>query len=773
PFDLSHGPLFRPALIKIGPAHHLLAFTMHHIISDAWSLGLLMREITELYEAFTTGRPSPLADLPIRFVDYAEWQRSWLQGERLQLHLSYWHEQLAGAPPLLELPMDKPRPAIQSFQGQSGRFALSGELAAGLKALGQGEGASLFMTLLTAFQTLLYRYTSQSDIVVSTGVANRERKEVESLIGCFINILPLRAALTGTDRFGNVLRQNRNRCLEAYQHQELPFELLVQSLHPDRDLSHTPVTQVMLVVHSAQPPLGLSGLTVEPVEALDNLGAQFDLSLSILDVEDQLKGWVVYNAELFEAATIARLIGHFQSLLEAITADPAQRLSGLCMLREAERKQLLLEWNETAVDFDEQGHGLNQLFERRVGQQPDALAIESGAESFTYSTLNRRAAQLASHLRSLSFGADHLVGICMGHSYEMVLAILAVLKAGGAYVPLDPGYPKERLGFMITDCQLSLVLTTEDARPSLPETAARLLCLDSWQSPAKARGATPVEPPPSDDNLAYVIYTSGSTGDAKGIAIRHHGVVNNILDLNTRFGIGPGDRGLAVSSLSFDMCVYEVLGILAAGGTIVLPDAAAKHDPGHWAELIVRQQITIWNSAPPLLKMLVEFVSHRPALWPATLRIALLGGDWVPVDLPDQLKAIAPAVRVISLGGATEASIHSIVFPVDHSQAARRSIPYGRAMANQRAYILDPFQQAVPVGVPGELHLGGDGLARGYFSRPALTAERFIPDPFGPQPGGRIYKTGDLARYFDDGNIELLGRIDHQVKIRGFRIELG
>ena len=773
-FDLTRGPLFRACLLRLKSDDHMIVFTMHHIISDGWSIGVLIREMAALYGAFSEGNPSPLADPALQYVDYSCWQRDWMRGDVLEDHLLYWRQRLDGAPPLLELPSDRPRQSVQSFQGNTFPFMLPEKLSEKLRALSRSEGSTLFITLVAAFQTLLHRYTGQQDIIVSSGVANRMRNGLEGLIGCFINILPLRTDLSGDPIFRALLHRVREICLEAYNYQDLPFELLVQALHPDRDLSHTPVTQVMVVLHSAPTArLELSDISVDIIESVEGGGAQFDLSLSLLDSDQNLKGWVVYNRHLFDSSTVARMIGHFQTLLEAITADRDQPLSRLPVSGEAEQFQILVEWNDTRVEFEGLDKRLHRLFEAQVERNPDACALLFNNERMTYGELNREANRLARYLRGLGVGPDDLVGICIQHSPEMVVAMQGVLKAGAAYVPLDPAYPKERLSFMLRDSRPSLILTTEELSGALPEAGARLIRLDSLQAALEQMSDANLDNSADVNNLAYVIYTSGSTGVAKGIALRHQGVANNILDLNDRFSVGPGDRILAVSSLSFDMCVYEVIGALAAGGTIILPEPAAKHDPAHWAELIIRHRVTVWNSAPPLLKVLVDFVNNRPALWPRCLRLVILGGDWVPIDLPGQIKALTESAQVISLGGATEASIHSIVYPVEESDPAWKSIPYGIPMSNQKAYVLDKNLCPVPAGIPGELHLGGIGLARGYFNRPDFTAEKFVPDPFSRRPGGRIYKTGDLARYLRDGNIELLGRIDHQVKIRGFRIEPG
>jgi amino acid adenylation domain-containing protein len=706
------------------------------------------------------------AALPL--PDDARSPRESLWRETYQNQLAYWKEQLRGAPTVLDLPTDRPRQAAQTFNGAYQSTMLSKELSDELRALSQHEGVTLFMTLLAVFDTLLHRYTSQDDILVGSPQANADADGPE-FSG---NNLILRTDLSGDPSFRELLARVRRVTMDAFAHQDLPFEKLVEELRPNGSLGHTPLFQVMLALQNAvtQTPEitdpKLSELQV------DDWTAKVDLKLHMVEEPERLHGQLECNADLFDAATIERMLGHFRTLLEGVVRNPEQRLSTLPLLTEAERNQLLVEWNDTETDFPRDAC-LHQLFERQVEQRPNEIAVLFKNGQLTYGELNQRANQLAHYLRNLGVGPDVPVGICVERSVEMVLGILGILKAGGAYVPLDPTYPGERLSFMLKDSGTSVLVTQQRLLEKLPEHEAKIVSLDAdWKTIARGSTENPavaVIP----DNLAYVIYTSGSTGIPKGIAIRHRGVVNNIVDLNRRFSVGAEDRVLALSSLSFDMCVYEVLGTLESGGAIVLPDAAAQRDPAHWAELVVQHKVTIWNSAPSLLEIFVEYVRDRPQLQPGSLRLALLGGDWVPVSLPDQLRSLAKGVEVTVMGGATEASIHSTIYEVKERDLTWKSIPYGRPMANQRAYILDSQSQLVPVGVPGELHLGGVGLAWGYFNRPDLTAEKFVPNPFRPEAGDRLYKTGDLARWMADGNIELLGRMDFQVKIRGHRIELG
>jgi len=695
------------------------------------------------------------------FTDNQIPHQQWLHGEVLTSQLSYWKQQIGDSFAGLALPTDRARLAGQTFKGKSRTTVLPLSLSESVKAVSRAEDVTLFMTFLAVFQLLLHRYTAQDDIIIGTPI---------TLAGGFPNTVLLRTDASGDPSFRELLRRTRKVVSGAYAHADLPFGQLLEELQLGQLSNHSMVLPVMFAIADAKMPAdGIEDLTSgDPHSGTANI----DLALLIENTAQEVKASFQYNADLFEDATIARMAGHLEMLLSGVVANPDLRLSMLPLLTAQERDQLLIEWNDTDTDYPKDCC-LHELFEANEKDRPNAVAVIFKEEQVTYAQLNRRANQLAHHLRSLGVGPEVRVGICVERSVEMVVAILGTLKAGGAYVPLDPTYPRERVAFMLEDSKVSVLLAQQRLVAGLPEHRATVASLDTgWDAISRERQHSP-KSGVSAENLAYVIYTSGSTGRPKGITLRHSGVVNNLVDLNRSFEIGSEDRILAISSPSFDMCVYEVLGTLAAGAAIVMPEASVAKDPSHWAKLIVEHRVTVWNSAPPLLDMLVSYLEDRPALRPRFLRVAILGGDWVPVTLPDRLKALAKDVRVIVLGGATEASIHSIVYPVEKTDPTWRSIPYGRPMANQRAHILDPYLQPVPKGVPGELHLGGVGLARGYFDRPELTAEKFIPNPFGQQPGDRLYKTGDLARYMPDGNIELIGRMDHQVKIRGHRIELG
>jgi amino acid adenylation domain-containing protein len=697
------------------------------------------------------------------FVDGQVIHQHWLQGTMLSSHLSYWRKQVGSSFLGSVLPTDHLRAAGQTFKGKSHEFVLPDSLSKSLKNLSRDEDVTLFMTLLAGFQVLQHRYSAQDEIIVGTRIRTVEGRP---------NTLLLRVDASGDPSFLELLRHIRDVVLGAYAHAALPFEQLIQELQPvqeQQDAKPGTLCPVSFTMTGSQ--RRDNGVEVFTSGELPHGTANIDLALVMEDAVGRLKGSFHFDTNLFEEATIARMAAHLMMLFSGIVANPERRLSMLPLLTDNERHQLLLEWNDTATDYPRDAC-LHELFEANEKQSPSAVALICKDAQVTYSELNRRANQLALTLQLLGVGPEVRVGICVERSVEMVVAILGTLKAGGAYVPLDPTYPRERLAFMLADSKVSVLLTQQQRLANLPEHRAKVVCLDAERKAAFSESVDNVRSGVTAENLAYVIYTSGSTGQPKGIMLRHSGVVNNLVDLNRSFEIGAADRVLAISSPSFDMCVYEILGTLAAGAMIVMPEAGAAKDPKHWATLMAQHRVTVWNSAPPLLEMLIGYVEDRPELHPRFLRVAILGGDWVPVTLPDRLKALATEVKVIVLGGATEASIHSIVYPVEKTDPTWRSIPYGRPMANQLAYILDRYVQPLPVGVPGELHLGGVGLARGYFERPDLTAEKFIPHPFG-QPGDRLYRTGDLARYMADGNIELIGRTDHQVKIRGHRIELG
>ncbi len=782
PFDLTNGPLLRITIYRLDEQEHVLLLVIHHIISDGWSTGVLIREVATLYRFFLEGKPSPLDELPIQYADFASWQREWLQDGKLEPLLDYWKRQLEGCPPALELPTDRARPALQSYRGAQQSVVLTKKLSAAIKALGQREKATPFMVLLAALQTLLHRYTIQEDICVGTLVAGRNRGEAEGLIGFFVNTLVIRTDLSGDPSFRELLRRVREQSVGAYAHQDLPFEMLVEKLQPERNLSHTPFFQVAFAYQNGlMEALELPGLTLHRIE-LDHQTTKFDLMVTVTEGAEDLCVLAEYNTDLFNDDTIARLLRHYQSLLEGIITDPDQRISDLPLLTEAERKLILSEWNDTGREYP-RNKCIFELFESQAERNPEAIALVFESERLTYKELNKRANQLAHHLRKLGVGPEVLVGICLERSVEMVVALLATLKAGGAYVPLDPAYPKERLEFILEDTQAQVLLTQErlveglgiadcglriaDLKSEIPrsilnpQSAIRnpmVVCLDTgWGAIAEENDENPVSGVRAD-NLAYVIYTSGSTGRPKGVAIEHRNAGALIHWAREVFTQEELAGVLASTSICFDLSVFELFVTLSWGGKIVLTENVLQ-----LSGLPAADEVTLVNTVPSVM---AELVRMRGV--PASVCTINLAGEPLQTRLVKEIYQQETIKQVFDLYGPSEDTTYS-TFAL-RSATGRATI--GRPIANTQIYLLDYNLRPVPVGVTGEVYIGGDGLARCYLKRPDLTAEKWIPNPFGNQPGARLYKTGDLARYLPDGNIEFLGRIDHQVKIRGFRIEL-
>ncbi|MCT7989055.1 non-ribosomal peptide synthetase [Laspinema olomoucense] len=773
PFNLEREPLFRVTLLQLDHIEYVLLFTMHHIISDGWSIGVLLKELTELYKGFCTLKPANLPSLPVQYADFAVWQRQWLTGEILETQLCYWKEQLSDAPTLLELPTDRPRPAVQTFRGGYYHAVLPQELSAQLAALSKRVGVTLVMTLLAAFQTLLYRYSGQDDIVVGTPVAGRNRQEIEGLIGFFVNTLVLRTDLRGNPTFESLLCRVQEVALQAYAHQDLPFEQLVEALHPTRDLSYTPLFQVMFSLDdNLVPTVELPELVVSsyPVE----IGtAKFDLGLSMENTASGLLGMWEYNTDLFDEATIARMAGHFQTLLEGIVANPKQSISELPLLTPAARHQLLVEWNNTSTEYP-QNKCIHQLFEAQVEHSPDAVAVVFEGEQLTYRELNAKANQLAHYLQSLGVGPEVLVGICLERSVEMVIGLLGILKAGGAYVPLDPNYPKERLVFMLEDSSVPVLLAQEKLVEKLPPNSAHVVCLDSdWQEIADYREENPSSGVTSN-NLAYVIYTSGSTGKPKGVLIEHKSLVNYITAMSAEYVLSEGDRILQFSSISFDASAEEIYTSLTSGATLVLRTHSMLDSVEEFLQKCGNWKLTVLALPTAYWHELTAFLSQKMCAFPPSLRLISIGGEKALPDLATTwLKCVGQQVRLVNVYGPTETTVGATMCELSTADTTLKELPIGRPIGNVQTYILDENQQPVPISIPGELHIGGAGLARGYLNRLELTDERFIRNPFSDSPTELLYKTGDLVRYLPDGNIEYLGRIDNQVKIRGFRIELG
>ncbi|BBH40643.1 McnC protein [Microcystis viridis NIES-102] len=771
-FDLAKESLIRITLVVLSETEHLLLVCMHHIISDGWSIEVFIHELTSLYNAYTQNHPANLAPLPIQYADFALWQKQWLQGDVLQSQLNYWQNQLTAAPPLLSLPTDHPRPAVQSFVGTQQEFSLSPKLSQALTELSRQQGVTLFMTLLAAFDALLYRYTGSSDILVGTPIANRNRGEIEGLIGFFVNTLVMRTDLSDNPSFSQLLTRVREVTMDAYAHQDLPFEMLVEALQPERDLSHTPLFQVAFVLQNTpKSEIGMTGLTVTDLPP-ENTTAKFDLTLAMVNTDDGLKGVWEYNTDLFESSTIERLSGHFLNLLGGIVANPQARISQLPLLTESETNQLLIEWNNTQVDYPEY-KCIHQLFEEQVKRTPDAVGVVCSQQQLTYNELNCRANQLAHYLRKLGVKADTLVGISLERSLEMIVGLLGILKAGGAYLPLDPDYPSERLQFAIADAQLSLLLTQEGLIDKLPEHQARLILLDRFTEEINQNSQDNLTGVVTANNLANLIYTSGSTGKPKGVMVEHRGLFNLAQAQIKTFNLQSNSRLLQFASLNFDASIWEIIMAIGAGATLYLDTKDALMPGLPLMERLKDYGITHVTLPPSALAALpLEEIPE--------LQTIIVAGEACSEEL---IKQWATGRNFFNAYGPTETSVCATV---EKWTDATEKITIGRPIANTQIYILDSHLQPVPIGVPGELHIGGMGLARGYLNRPELTQEKFIPNPFEkdevipPTPlnkGGnepsKLYKTGDLARYLPDGNIEYLGRIDNQVKLRGFRIELG
>jgi amino acid adenylation domain-containing protein len=767
PFDLMRSPLLRACLLRLHETEHILMLTVHHIIADDWSMGVLSRELSVLYDAFNRGQPSPLLELPVQYIDVARHQRQRLQGDRLAALLSYWRAQLAGSPPVLNLPTDRPRPLVPTFQGARQTFALSKPLTDSLKALSQREGVTLFMTLLAAFQTLLHRYTGQVDLSIGCTIANREQVEAEPLIGFFANLLVFRARLEGNPSFRDLLRRVRETAIGAYAHQALPFEMLVESLQPERRLNQTPLFQVSFVLQNTPSTLALSGISVTRLET-HSPTSQFDLTLSMLEEADGLTGTIEYSIDLFEGETIARMVGHLKTLLASIVARPELCLSELPLLTKQERRQVLSGWNATQKAYP-QNRCLHEWIEAQVERTPEALAVIFGPHQVTYRDLNARANRLAHWLRRQGAGPDTLVAICLERSLELVVGLLGILKAGGAYVPIDPEYPQERMAFMLSDAGTTLVVTRAALADRLPHHQATVVCLDADRAEMAHESESNPGVPLSLEHLAYTIYTSGSTGRPKGASIPHKGLLNRLLWMQEQYRLTAVDRVLQKTPFSFDVSVWEFFWPLLAGACVVVAHPGDHRNPERLLALITTQEVTTLHFVPPMLQVFLETPGVEAC---RSLRRVICSGEALSAELQRRLfERLHGDVELHNLYGPTETSIDVTAWACAGGESSS-SVPIGRPIANTQIYLLDPNDNPVPVGVPGELYIGGVGLARGYHRRPALTAEKFVPDPFGLEPGGRLYRTGDLARYRLDGAIEFLGRLDHQVKIRGFRIEL-
>ncbi len=764
PFDLSRLPLFRTLLVQVGDEDYVCPTVFHHIITDWVSFHTFDRELAALYAAFAAGLPSPLPALPIQYADFAVWQRQWLSDQVLDAQLVYWRRQLEGAPHVLELPQDKPRPAMQSPRGARQPLVLSKAHSDAMRALAQQEEATLFIVLLAVFKVLLFRLTGQDRIVVGSPIANRNQIETQELLGFFINHLVFCTDLSGNPTFRELLRRVRDVALGAYAHQDVPFGKLVEELQPQRDLSRTPLTQVVFLFLNPQQQgeVKFSGLRILPY-TVNGESSKFDMTFSLWDGEDGFSGWMEYITDLFHASTIMRMTEHFRALLGGVAANPDRRVLDLPVLPEAQRHQLMVEWNETGVDYSLE-MCVHHLFEAQAELRPKALAVASGDEHLGYGELNRRANRLAHHLRKLGVGPEGVVGILLQRSSQMVVAMLGVLKAGAAYLPLDPAYPKQRLAFMLADAQARVLVSQERLVEGLADFRGHVVCLHpDWESGAREGDANPVVCT-RPDNLAYVIYTSGSTGQPKGVAMQHRGLVNLVRWHQGLYRVQPEDRASQVAGQAFDASVWEMWPYLTAGASLHLPDEETRGSLPALVKWLEAEAITHCFLPTPLAEAALA------ESWPegTVLRNLLTGGD----RLRRRPRAALP-FQLWNHYGPTENTVVATCARISIEGCPESAPPIGRPIANTQVYLLGADLRPVPVGVKGEIYIGGVGLARCYLYRPDLTAANFIPNPFSEEPGERLYQTGDLARQLPDGDIEFLGRINHQVKIRGYRVELG
>ncbi|GHO51756.1 non-ribosomal peptide synthetase [Ktedonobacter robiniae] len=767
PFDLQHGPLFRVSLFHLDSEEHLLLLTMHHIISDGWSINLILRELATFYSAFNTSEASMLPNVPVQMGDFAAWQHQWLQDEVLSQELDFWKQALEGAPTLLELPTNRPRPTQPTHQGALHSFTLPSSLSEALKHLSQQENVSLYMTLTTAFLLLLERYSGQQDILLGTTSAGRGLTQIDTMVGYCINTLVLRNDLSGDPSVRELLARVRENVLAAHAHQHMPFDRLVQELQPDRSLGQSPLFQVFLTLDPPLPEISsawdLTQMNV-PTGA-----AMFDLSLELADRPAGIEALLEYSTDLFDEGTIAQMADHWRRLLESMVAHPEQQARKLPMLSEAEQRQLLLDWNNTHVTYPREGT-IQRLFEEQVERTPDALALIDAEGTLTYRDLNARANQLAHFLRREGITPETRVGVALQRSRTMIVALLAILKAGGAYVPLDPTFPQERLRFMLHDAQVSLLLTQERHITMLPlDSDIHAFCLDrDWERVAQERTENPAVET-TGESLAYLLYTSGSTGQPKGVLGTHRASLNRFHWMWTQYPFAADEVCAQKTTLNFVDAVWEIFGPLLQGVRLVLVPETTVKDPQPFLDLLAQHRVSRLVLVPSLLRVLLESEPNLQARLPH-LRHWICSGEALSLDLVHRFQQALPESRLLNLYGSSEVAADATCYELA-PQAERVLI--GRPIANMRVYLLDQQRRLVPVGVPGELYLGGEGVARGYHQRPDLTEAVFLEDPLTPDSGLRFFKTGDWARYLPDGTLEYLGRVDQQVKVRGMRLELG
>ena len=756
-FDLGKWPLIRARLLKVAAQEHVLILTMHHIITDGWSVGVLLKELGSLYDSYNSGQQPALEELQVQYADYAHWQRQWLESGELERQMQYWRERMRGAPPVLEMPTDYARPAVQSYRGSSENLVITREVTQKLKHLGRQEGVTLFMSLLGAFGVLLSRYSGQEDIVVGTPIANRRRAELDGLIGCFANTLVMRLAVDGKESFRQFLERVREVSLEAYANQDVPFEKLVEELQPERDFSRSPIFQAIFMFRSEpQVELRIGDLKLQNEEIFYD-ATKYEISLGLVEEDGSLRGAIAYYTDLYKASTIRRMARRFERLIESTVEDPDCSIRQLDLLSPSESQQILREWNDTATDYPRDCL-IHELFEQQARLTPDAVAVVCQTESLTYRELNERANQLAHHLLDAGAGPEVIVGICLRRHIELVVSLLAVLKSGAAYLPLDPAYPKQRLMFMMEDAEMKVLVTQQEMRKILAGRGVRQIEVDAHREQIGARSKYNPSRTAGAGNLAYVIYTSGSTGNPKGVAIGHSSLATFLFWARSFFSDDELGTVLASTSICFDISVIEIFFPIAFGGTSVLVENALQlaQDNGE-------NKITFLNTVSSVLRELLEL-----AAVPESVRTVGFAGEAVPRDLKNKVCELPFVKRVCDLYGPTEDTVYSTVSELSMDE----DITIGRPIWHTRAYIRGDQLELCPVAVIGELMLSGEGLARGYVGRGDLTAEKFIPDPDSKTGGERMYRTGDAARWREDGKIEYLGRRDEQVKIRGHRIEL-
>ncbi|MEH1869669.1 MAG: amino acid adenylation domain-containing protein [Nostoc sp.] len=797
PFDISQLPLIHWTLLKLSNEEYVLVHVEHHMVHDGWSFNLFLRELLTIYQAFSEGKPSPLAEPSLQFADFAHWQRQWVLTEPAQAQLDYWKQKLAGIPPLLELPGDRPRPVEQTYQGGMLRMELPLHVCEALRNMGRREGVTLFMSMFAVFVTMLYRYTGQEDLCVGSGVANRRWRETEGLIGMIVNNIVLRTDVSGNPTFRELLAQVRQVTLEGYANEDLPFDKVVEALKPERNLSYNPLFQVMFSFHDALlPDLNLPGLTIKQHEALNNKSAKFDLDVVVMprseqrvgrNFKDEAKGietqgitlvWE-YNSDLFDAATIDRMMGQYQTLVEGIVANPDQRISQYPLLTPEQQHQLLVDWNDTKTAYPE-GKCIHQLFEEQVEKTPNAVAVIFKEQKLTYRELNEQANQLAHYLKSLGVKPDCLVGICIERSLEMIVGLLGILKAGGAYLPLDPAYPAERLSDIVNDAQVPILVAMQQWATVEAEHPLKMVCLDTQKALISSQSQENPDYEVAANNLAYVIYTSGSTGKPKGVLVEHHSLVNFTQSAIAKYKLtecnaydGQSQRVLQFASISFDAAAEEIYPCLSSGGTLVLRTDEMLKSVSAFVQQSKDWELTVWDLPTAYWHLLVSELANENLSLPDSLRLVIIGGERV---LPEKVamwhQLVGNYPQLVNSYGPTEATVVATLSDLSENALNRQEVSIGKPISNVQVYVLDKYLQPVPIGVPGELHIGGAGVARGYLHRLELTAEKFITNPFEKLEGSKLYKTGDLVRYLPDGNLEYLGRIDSQVKIRGFRIEL-